>query len=70
MAATLLPYRALVAGAAIQSYTPRPPDQSKSPCHPPHHKGRRSRSERAPGQSEGRGGGRRAEEGMGELFQY
>jgi len=35
LAATLLPYRALVAGAAIHNYTPEQPDQSKSTCQPP-----------------------------------
>ena len=48
LAATLLPYRALVAGAAIHNYTPRPPDQSKSACQPLHHKGGRSIPKGAP----------------------
>jgi len=35
LAATLLPYRAVVAGTAIHGHTPGPPDQSKSACQPP-----------------------------------
>jgi hypothetical protein len=41
---------------------------NKSACQPPHHKGRRSRSERAPGQSEDERGSRIAEEKMGDVF--
>ncbi|MBE0524602.1 MAG: hypothetical protein IBX40_09765 [Methanosarcinales archaeon] len=35
--------------------SPKPPIQSKSACHPPHHKGRRCKSGRAPGKSEDEG---------------
>ena len=42
--------------------SPKPPIQSKSACQPPHHKTGRSRSCRAPRQSEARGGGRKPSE--------